>query len=125
MSQTASRAQDVAIILWELKRSQKLATLTAIASHAGFSAGPKQNTIGNCLKTVRRDWPHLEWWRAIADNGELQQDQALQLEHAGYSITAIDGTGWTIDSLGAHLQDWSQAEADAEQLGADRQITSG
>lgn len=123
MSQNASRAQDVALILWELKRSQKLATLTAIARHAGFSAGPKQNTIGNCLKTVRRDWPHLEWWRAIADSGELQQDQAQQLEHAGYAVAVVDGSSWSIDLLGAHLQDWSQA--DAEQLDADHQTTSG
>lgn len=108
MSQTATRAQDVALILWELKRTQKLATLTAIARHAGFSAGPKQNTIGTCLKTVRRDWPHLEWWRAIADNGELQHDQALQLEHAGYSVRPVDATGWTIDLLGADIQDWSE-----------------
>lgn len=108
MSQTATRAQDVAIILWELKRTQKLATLTAIARHAGFSAGPNQNTIGNCLKTVRREWPHLEWWRAVADNGELIEEQAKQLERAGYSVSSSGGTGWAIESLDGHLQDWSQ-----------------
>lgn len=112
MTQTASRAQDVALILWELKRSQKLATLTAIANHVGFSAGPKQNTINNCLKTVRREWPHLEWWRAVADGGELQHDQAMQLEHAGYSVKPIDATGWTIDLSVADLQDWSESASD-------------
>ena len=109
MTIMSTRAQDVATILWELKRGDKLATLTSIAQRAGFSPGPKQNTISNCLKTVRRDWPHLEWWRAIADNGEMQQEQATRLQSAGYAVTAIDDTQWTVNSLDTHLQSWAEA----------------
>ena len=80
MTIASTRAQAVATILWELKRAEKLSTLSAIADRAGFSPGPSGRTISTCLKTVRRDWPHLEWWRAVADNGQLEQEQASFLK---------------------------------------------
>ena len=64
MSTTSTRAQAIAEILWQLKKAEKLATLTSIAARAGFSPGANGRTVSTCLKTVRRDWPHLQWWRA-------------------------------------------------------------
>src|SRR3954463_8066764 len=73
MSTTSTRAQAIAEILWELKKADKLATLTSIANRAGFSAGSNGRTVSKYLQTVRRDWPQLQWWRAIADNGQLEE----------------------------------------------------
>jgi methylated-DNA-protein-cysteine methyltransferase related protein len=111
MTIASTRAQDVAIILWELKRAEKLATLTSIARRAGFTPGPGSNTIRSCLKTVRRDWPHLEWWRAVADNGELPQEQASFLQRAGFATTANDGGNSTVDALDDQLIEWSETES--------------
>ena len=74
MSTTSTRAQAIAEILWQLKKAEKLATLTSIAARAGFSPGANGRTVSTCLKTVRRDWPHLQWWRAVADNGQLDDE---------------------------------------------------
>ncbi len=40
MTIASTRAQAVAEILWELKRADKLATLSAVADRAGFPPGP-------------------------------------------------------------------------------------
>ena len=69
----SSRASLVAEVLWELKRMDKVATYSAIATRAGFSAGTGGRTMKTCLKTVRRDWPHLQWWRAINDDGVVKK----------------------------------------------------
>ncbi len=73
MSETSSRAQAVADILWELKKAEKLATFTSIAARAGFPPGLNGRTVSTTLKIVRRDWPHLQWWRAIADNVHIDE----------------------------------------------------
>jgi alkylated DNA nucleotide flippase Atl1 len=70
----SSRAQEVAEILFELKRADKIATFSSIAGKAGFSAGANGRTVVTCLKTVRRDWSHLQWWRAIKDDGGFYFD---------------------------------------------------
>jgi len=62
------RAEAVAEILWELKKIEKLATYREVAQRAGFSAGAKGRTILTCLETVKRDWPHLQWWRVVPDD---------------------------------------------------------
>lgn len=85
---TSTRAEDVAEVLWELKRADKFATLHAIASRAGFSGGSTGRAIRTAMKTVRRDWPHLQWWRAVSDEeGNLENDeQGVKLLDAGYEV---------------------------------------
>ncbi|MCA9089031.1 MAG: hypothetical protein KDA90_10415 [Planctomycetaceae bacterium] len=70
----SARASAVAEILWELKRADKVAKFTDIAARAGFSAGANGRAMATCLKAVRRDWPHLEWWRAISDDATVKAD---------------------------------------------------
>lgn len=84
----SARASALAEVLWELKRSDKVATLTAVAHRAGFNAGPNCRTILNCLETVRRDWPHLHWWRAINDDGTVSHasEQSRLLQEWGVAV---------------------------------------
>lgn len=88
----SSRAALVAEVLWELKRADKVATYSSIASRAGFSAGTGGRTMKTCLKTVRRDWPHLHWWRAINDDGVVKKgsEQEKQLKALGLDVEADD-----------------------------------
>jgi alkylated DNA nucleotide flippase Atl1 len=111
MTIASTRAQSVATILWELKKADKLATASAIAQRAGFGPGPRCSTINSCLKNVRRDWPHLEWWRAVADNGQLEAEQAALLQQAGFSTTALESGESSIDSLDEQLIGWCLEEA--------------
>ena len=69
----STRAALVAEVLWELKRADKVATYSAIAARAGFSAGTNGRTMKSCLDTVRRDWPHLQWWCAIVDDSTVKK----------------------------------------------------
>lgn len=84
----SNRAADVAEVLWELKRAGKVATLTAVAARAGFSPGAGGKAIRKCLETVEREWPHLEWWRAVEDDGSVEPGsvQAARLEAIGVSV---------------------------------------
>ena|SRR3990172_2417626 len=110
MTIASTRAQAVATILWELKRAEKLSTLSAIADRAGFSPGPSCRTISTCLKTVRRDWPHLEWWRAVGDKGQLEETQGEFLRRAGFGVrTESDGTAM-VASLAEELMSWAAPE---------------
>lgn len=88
----SSRASLVAEVLWELKRLDKVATYSTIASRAGFSAGTGGRTMKTCLKTVRRDWPHLHWWRAVSDDGAVKRggEQEKLLQSLGLAV-ASDG----------------------------------
>jgi len=85
---SSTRAAEVAELLWELKRAGKVATFTAIARRAGFSAGAEGKTIRNCITTIRRDWPHLQWWRAIDDASSCKSDaeQVAQLKELGIDL---------------------------------------
>lgn len=114
MTIASTRAQAVAEILWELKRADKLATLSAVADRAGFPPGPKCRTISTCLNTVRRDWPHLQWWRAVADNGQLAEEQAEFLKEAGYGISPADDGMVAINAFEEQLMTWETAEATQE-----------
>lgn len=91
----SNRAADVAEVLWELKRAGKLATLTAIAQRAGFSPGAEGKAVRKCLATIRQDWPHLEWWRAIEDDGtvEAKGEHIAQLHGLGIE-TADESKGY-------------------------------
>ncbi len=102
-----TRADLVAEILWELKRASKLATYTLIARRAGFSAGTNGRTMDSCLKVVRRDWPHLHWWRAIKDDGPIETEQELKLKEAGFEVATHPGSKkMTIVSIETHCMVW-------------------
>ena len=103
MTTTSTRAQAIANILWQLKKADKLATLTSIANRAGFSPGPAERTVCNCLKMVRRDWPHLQWWRAVADNGQLDDEQRSCLAKAGFETETVENGIVVIKSFSAQL----------------------
>ncbi len=106
----SSRAQEVAEILFELKRADKVATFSSIAGKAGFSAGASGRTVVTCLKTVRRDWSHLHWWRAIKDDGMIEKgsEHEEKLRESGYEIQEADGEAVTIISLEEHLMSWDE-----------------
>ncbi len=110
----STRADEVAEILWELKRAGKISTYTLIARRAGFSAGSNGRAMDSCLRVVRRDWPHLNWWRAVRDDGFLENgsEQEARLREAGYQVEAIDGGKRSIViSLETHLMTWDVAPA--------------
>ncbi len=105
----SSRADDVAEILWELKRAGKIATYTHIARRAGFSAGNGGRAMDTCLKVVRRDWPHLQWWRAVKDDGTLENgsEQETLLREAGFPLEAGQGgKNITLVGIEQHLMVW-------------------
>ena len=110
----STRAQEVAEVLWELKRADKVATFSDIAGRAGFSAGTKGRTMMTCLKTVRRDWPHLQWWRAINDDGLIEGDSehATMLSESGIELSAADGKDdrMSLTEPDDHLMDWKEPE---------------
>ena len=110
MSTTSTRAQAIAEILWELKKAEKLATLTSIATRAGFSPGSNGRTVSTCLKTVRRDWPHLQWWRAVADNGQLDDEQKSFLAKAGFETETVANGSVVIKSFATQLMSWDVQE---------------
>lgn len=84
----STRAPAVAEVLWELKRADKVATYSTIASRAGFSAGAKGRAMLTCMKTIRRDWPHLQWWRAVRDDMTVTAgEHAEELEEWGAVVT--------------------------------------
>jgi alkylated DNA nucleotide flippase Atl1 len=109
----SSRADEVAEILWELKRADKISTYSMIARRAGFSAGSNGRAILSCLKTVRRDWPHLQWWRAVQDDGCLEagSEQESLLREAGYALEEAAKAGaLMVKELEAHLLKWEAPE---------------
>ena len=109
----STRAAEVAEVLWELKRADKVATLTSIARRAGFSAGTNGRTIKTCLKTVRRDWPHLQWWRAIEDTCFVEKgsEHEEKLRECGFQLAESNGhkDSVTIVSLDEYLMSWEEA----------------
>ena len=112
----SSRADEVAEILWELKRAGKVSTYTHIARRAGFSAGSNGRAMDSCLKVVRRDWPHLHWWRAIKDGCFLENgsEQEAKLREAGYPVQpADDGKRLLLVEQEVHLMTWELPSEDA------------
>lgn len=113
----STRAEDVAEVLWELKRADKVATFATIAKRAGFSAGPKGRAVKTALKTVRRDWEHLQWWRAVGENGSVEKDSehAEMLTESGYELIDSDGKDETVvlTDLEGHIMTWEE-ESEAE-----------
>ncbi len=119
---TSNRAEGVAEVLWELKRAGKVATFSVIAKRAGFSAGTNGRSMQTALRTVRRDWPHLQWWRAIQDDGQLEKnsEHVEKLRESGYDMEDASGKNddITISYLQDHLMAWdlesNAADADDE-----------
>jgi alkylated DNA nucleotide flippase Atl1 len=90
----STRAEAVAEVLWELKKAEKLATFSEIAQRAGFSAGSKGRSMLTCLKQVRKDWGHLEWWRAVSDDLLIPKDseQFRELSETDFELTDAEQT---------------------------------
>lgn len=111
----STRAEEVAEILWELKRAEKLAHFGVIAKRAGFSAGAKGRAMMTTMRAVRRDWPHLQWWRAVQDDNLLEKDceQEEKLLEAGYELESTEETV-SVKSLEEHLMAWDDGEEAAE-----------
>ena len=107
---SSTRAQDVAEILWELKRAGKVAKYSAVARRAGFSPGSNNRAILTCLKNVRRDWPHLQWWRAVHDDGvvEVTSDQVDLMKDAGFEFEDGDEGFVVVTGLDEHLMEWTE-----------------
>ena len=108
MSETSIRAQSIAHILWELKKADKLATFTSIAARAGFAPGLSGRTVSTTLKVVRRDWPHLQWWRAIEDNGRLDEDQKSFLTKAGFGSESVEDSVVLLNTVTEQLMTWEE-----------------
>jgi hypothetical protein len=104
------RAELVAEVLWELKKVNKLATYTEIALRAGFKPGANGKTILNSLEAVKRDWPHLQWWRALPDDLCLERnaDQVEHLRANGFHLEDTKGkkSAVTVADLEVVLYTW-------------------
>lgn len=111
----SSRAEMVAEILWELKRANKLATFALVAERAGFSAGANGRTIESCLKKVRTDWPHLQWWRIVDDNCRVHKgsEQDRELQRNGFEMEPVGSQEKLVKPLSVetHLISWGQISA--------------
>lgn len=109
------RAENVAEVLWELKRIDKVATFTEVAGRAGFKPGAGGRTMLTCLATVQRDWPHLQWWRAIPDDGfiAVESPHAVQLQTVGIELEPAAGRkGFVvIADLPSRLFTWDEPAA--------------
>lgn len=108
MSIASTRAQAIAQILWQLKKAERLASFTSIANRVGFSPGPSGKTVSTLLKTVRRDWPQLQWWRAVNDNGQVDSDQHAFLAEAGFESEPCEEGGFIITSLSERQMMWEE-----------------
>lgn len=84
----STRAPAVAEVLWELKRADKIASFSAVADRAGFSAGANGRAMTTCLKTIRKEWSHLDWWRAVRDDGVIEDEEhAAELKGWGAELS--------------------------------------
>ncbi len=116
MTESSTRAQSIAHILWELKKAEKLCALSLIATRAGFSAGAKGRSVLTCRKTVKRDWPHLQWWRAVTDNGHVEKgsEHAALLVENGFDVEDVDDELVVVKDLADKLMSWEVAEEPVE-----------
>jgi alkylated DNA nucleotide flippase Atl1 len=112
----STRAAELAELLWELKRADKLATFTTLARRAGFSPGANGRTVITTIKAVRRGWPHLQWWRAVSDDGvcEKGSEHEEKLVACGYQFQDSSGKnpGVMIVEIEKHLMVWNEETAE-------------
>ena len=106
----STRAEEVAELLWELKRASKLAKYSVIAKRAGFSAGANGKAFETAMKTVRRDWPHLQWWRAVNDTlvVDKDSDQAKKLAEASVDLKNGKDNTVTLATPDELLMEWPE-----------------
>jgi len=112
----SARAQEVAELLWEMKRAGKLGTYTTVARRAGFSPGTNGRTMLTTMKTVRRDWPHLQWWRAVPDDGAVEaggEHAELLLENE-FELSE-DGEKALVADLESHLIVWEEETSEEDE----------
>ncbi len=109
------RAENVAEVMWELKRIDKLASYTEVATRAGFKPGAGGRTLITVLANVQRDWPHLQWWRAIPDDGCIAEESPLatQLRTVGIVLESAGKKGFLkITDLETRLFTWETEAAE-------------
>ena len=85
------RAENVAEVVWELKRVDKFGTYTEVATRAGFKPGVGGRTLQTVLVNVQRDWPHLQWWRTVPDDGLIIEDSPLAKKLAETGVALEPG----------------------------------
>ena len=112
----SARAQEVAEILWELKRAGKVSTFTKVARRAGFSPGAGGRTMQTTMKAVRRDWPHLQWWRAFPDDGLVEEggEQAQLAEENGFELSAAKDSKVSLSEFDAHQMEWPDPDEEKD-----------
>lgn len=110
----SARAQEVAELLWEMKRAGKLGKFTTVARKAGFAPGAGGRTITSVIANVRKDFPHLQWWRILPDDGSLEKDkdgeQAKILEENGFEIITKDKKP-VVKEFEENCMTWPEPEA--------------
>ena len=116
------RAEAVAEILWELKQLEKLASYTEVAGRAGFKPGVNGKTIITCIESVRKEWPHLQWWRVVQEDGHVTADteHAVALTSNGYELNPVAGRKTLVEIVGfeAHNYSWTITTTEVEPASA-------
>ncbi len=115
----SARATEVAELLWELKRAGKLGKYTTVARKAGFAPGAGGRTIVSTIAAVRKDWPHLQWWRVVPDDGTFEKGSELHkaLAAANFEITESD-TKAAVANFEEHVFVWPEPEPTPEEVAA-------
>jgi len=113
----SARAQEVAELLWEMKRANKLGKYTIVARKAGFAPGAGGRTIRSVIVNVRKDFPHLQWWRVIPDDGSMEKDesgeQTKMLEENGFELSTKDKKV-VVKDFEEHCMTWPEPEPEAD-----------
>jgi uncharacterized UBP type Zn finger protein len=69
-----------------------------------------------CMRSVRRDWPHLEWWRAVPDDGKVEKnsEHANMLIEAGFDISddEADEEKSVVADFEEQVMSWDEEESD-------------
>lgn len=111
------RAEAVAEVLWELKQLEKLSTYAQVAERAGFKPGINGKTIITCLEAVRKEWPHLQWWRAVQEDGRLvaNSEHATALATNGFELNPVTGRKTIVEIIDfeTHVYSWTQPPLEA------------
>jgi hypothetical protein len=70
----------------------KIAKFSTLGGRAGFNPGANGRAMQSCLDTIKKEWPHLQWWRAIRDDGTIEKGSSQQAELAAWGATFSDET---------------------------------
>ncbi len=108
------RAGDVAEVLWELKSANKLADCANVARRVGFRSGTGGKAVLACMRLVRRDWPHLQWWRILHEGGLLEDgsEQIDCLRAAGYEVEKRKRQGRRV----VIVKSWDDSQMEWQQI---------